>query len=159
MEHGESPGDAGAATMFNHILTPTDGTKLSQAAVDKGLRLAGEIHAKVTVLHVVPEYSRTAYQVEMLDETHDQFLLWSKARAEEVLNDVRAAAKQAGVECDALFAIDDQPYSAIVNMASKRDCDLILMASHGSKGLQGLLLGSETQKVLVHCAVPVLVYR
>lgn len=156
---GDLPGDAGAATMFKHILIPTDGTKLSQAAVDRGMQLASEAHAKVTVLHVVPEFSRTAYQVEMLDEIHDQFLLRSKARAEEVLNNVRAAARQAGVECDALFVVDDQPYSAIVNMASKRDCDLILMASHGSKGLQGLLLGSETQKVLLHCSIPVLVYR
>jgi nucleotide-binding universal stress UspA family protein len=145
--------------MFKHILIPTDGTKLSQNAIENGIRLASELGARITVLHVLPEFGRTAYQIEMLDETHDQFLLRSKARADKILGEVRAAAKQAGVDCEALYAIDDQAYLAIVNMAAKQGCDLILMASHGSKGLQALLLGSETQKVLVHCALPVLVYR
>ncbi|HEY0232944.1 MAG TPA: universal stress protein [Dokdonella sp.] len=145
--------------MFKHLLIATDGTGLSRSAVDKGMVLARELGARVTVLHVVPEFRRTAYQVEMLDETHDQFLVRSEARAEAILHEVRTRAKQAGVECDARFAIDDQPYSAIINTAAKTGCDLIVMASHGAKGLQGLLLGSETQKVLVHCAMPVLVYR
>lgn len=145
--------------MFKHLLIATDGSELSKSAVDKGMALARGLGAHVTVLHVVPEFRRTAYQVEMLDETHDQFLVRSAARAEAILGEVRTTAKQAGIECDARFTIDDQPYSAIINMAAKVSCDLIVMASHGAMGLQGVLLGSETQKVLSHCAIPVLVYR
>jgi len=145
--------------MFKHLLIATGGSERSRNAVERGLLLVRALGARVTALHVVPEFRRSAYQVEMPDETQDQSLLRPERRAEAMLREVRATAKQSGVGCDARFAIADQPYSAIVSMAAAAGCDLIVMASHGAKGLQGLLLGSETQKVLVHCSTPVLVFR
>ena len=69
------------------------------------------------------------------------------------------AAKDAGVPCETLCEIADHPYEAIIRIAEKRGCDLIMMASHGRRGVKGLLLGSETQKVLTHSLIPVLVHR
>jgi nucleotide-binding universal stress UspA family protein len=147
------------AAMFKHILIPTDGSDLSKNAVAQGISLAKHLGAKITVLHVVPEFHAGPYRTENVCETHSQFLASTGLRAEEVLDKVRASAGLACVECEALFAIDDQPYAAVINTAAKKGCDLILMASHGVNGRQGRLGVSETQKVLAHCMVPVLVYR
>jgi nucleotide-binding universal stress UspA family protein len=72
---------------------------------------------------------------------------------------IQEAAKAAGVHCEAISVTSDQPHEAIIQVAKKRGCDLIMMASHGRKGVQGMLLGSETHKVLTHSRIPVLVYR
>src|SRR5690606_2241563 len=79
--------------------------------------------------------------------------------AAEILDRSAAAARAHGVECDTLSKVNDLPYEAIIETADDKGCDLIYMASHGRRGLVGLLLGSETQKVLTHSTIPVLVYR
>lgn len=82
-----------------------------------------------------------------------------KERAEPFLEVIGKAAREAGVECDLVYERNDSPFESIIRVAGQKGCDLILMASHGKRGVQALLLGSETQKVLTYSSIPVLVYR
>ena len=145
--------------MFAHLLLPTDGSEFSEAAIRKGLRLAKECKSKVTALSVTPEFHVFTFDTTMLEDTRDRFLSDSKAQAEKNLAAVRRAAAEEGVVCDTVSTACDHPYQAIIDTAVTRGCDLIMMASHGRRGVQAMLLGSETQKVLTHTTIPVLVYR
>jgi nucleotide-binding universal stress UspA family protein len=88
-----------------------------------------------------------------------EFKKQAALRSKEILEDVRRQAAAAGVECETVSAASDSPYKAILKQASRSGCDLIMMASHGRKGISGVLLGSETARVLVHSEIPVLVVR
>jgi nucleotide-binding universal stress UspA family protein len=145
--------------MFKHVLLPTDGSKLSDKSIKQGIRLAKTVGAKVTALHVIPRFHTFTYEADMLEGTRDDYARASEKRASEFLRHVKRIATGAGVECDTVHATSDQPFKEIIRTAEKKDCDLILMASHGRKGIEGFLLGSETQKVLTHSKTPVLVYR
>ena len=145
--------------MFKHILLPTDGSRLSEKAIKQSVRMAKAFGARITALHVVPKFHAFSYQVDMLEATRDEYAAQAAARASEYLDYAQRVARAAGVECDGVRVMADQPFKEIVKLADKKGCDLILMASHGRRGLEGLLLGSETQKVLTHSKVPVLVYR
>lgn len=145
--------------MFKHILVPTDGSKLSEKAVKRAVGVAKQIKARVTALHVIPKFHTFTYQAEMLELTAKEYEASSVERAKEYLRFAERAATTAGVSCDAVHVFSDQPYQEIIKNARARRCDLILMASHGRRGIEGFLLGSETQKVLTHSKVPVLVYR
>lgn len=145
--------------MFKHLLVPTDGSALSEAAIQMAVTLATESGAKVTGLHVIPEFHVLAYGTEMIADTEDQFIQVTRQHADNYLLAVTKAATQAGVECDTVTRNHAHPYEAIISVAAQRNCDLIVMASHGRGGMHALLLGSETQKVLTHCQIPVLVVR
>jgi nucleotide-binding universal stress UspA family protein len=145
--------------MFKHLLLPTDGSPLSEAAVRMGIRFAKSIDAKVTGFHAMPKFRVFTYRTEMLEDTRDEFARDSRAHAEKYLAVVEQAAREAGVKCYTAHATNDHPYEAIIQAAEENRCDLIMMASHGRSGMEGLLLGSETHKVLTHCRIPVLVYR
>lgn len=145
--------------MFKHILLPTDGSKISENAIEKGVQLAKSINAKVTGISVLPEYHVFTYRTEMLEDTKEQYLEDSKRIAEQYLAVVERAANVAGVACDTTYVVNDHPYEAIVMTAEEKRCDLIAMASHGRKGIQRLFIGSETQRVLVQSNIPVLVFR
>ena len=145
--------------MFKHILVPTDGSKLSEKALKQAVQLAKDSNAKVTALHVIPKFHTFTYQAEMLEVTAKEYETSSTERAKQYLRFAERAATSAGVACDSAHAFNDQPYQEIIKTAQKKKCDLILMASHGRRGIEGFLLGSETQKVLAHSKVPVLVYR
>ena len=145
--------------MFKHILLPTDGSELSEAAIRKGVQFAKSIGARVTGFYAVPEFHVFTYQTEMLEDTKEQFVQDSRARAEQYLATIAKAAQEAGVACDTVRVNSDEPYQAILDAARDKGCDLILMASHGRRGLRGVLLGSETQKVLTHAKLPVLVWH
>jgi nucleotide-binding universal stress UspA family protein len=133
--------------MFKHILIPTDGSQLAREAIPHGLALAKALGAKVTGITVtVPSQVFAA-------AGH------TTAFAENYLGEVKNAAAAAGVSCSVIHAEHEQPYQAIIDAAKKHDCDLIVMASHGRRGVSALMLGSETVKVLTHCTIPVLVYR
>ena len=122
---------------------------------------AKEIGAKVTVFFAKPEYP-IAYFGEgaLIDPTTpEKFAELADQQASEYLTEVKSECAAAGVECASATAASDVPYEAIIEAAEKSGCDLIFMASHGRRGLTGLLLGSETQKVLTHSRIPVLVYR
>lgn len=145
--------------MFKHLLLPTDGSPASEATIQKCIQLAKETQAKVTGVHVIPEFHVFTYQTEILEDTREQFATDSKAQAAKFLATIEGAAKEAGVACDTAYVISDHPYEAIIKMAEDKGCDLIAMASHGRKGVKGFLMGSETQKVLTHSQTPVLVFR
>lgn len=145
--------------MFKHILVPTDGSKLSEKAVKRAVGVAKQIKARVTALHVIPKFHTFTYQAEMLELTAKEYEASSVERAEQYLGFAERAAATAGVSCEAVHVFSDQPYREIIKTARGKRCDLILMASHGRRGIEGFLLGSETQKVLTHSRVPVLVYR
>jgi nucleotide-binding universal stress UspA family protein len=145
--------------MFKHLLLPIDGSKLSEAAIQKGVEFAKSLNARITGFYVMPEYHILAYRTEMVEDTKEEFAKDCRVHADQFLAVVEKAAKAAGVACDTALATSDHPYEAIIKAARDRNCDLIMMASHGRRGVQGLLLGSETQKVLTHSKIPVLVYR
>lgn len=145
--------------MFKHLLLPTDGSELSEIAIQKGIQFAKEINARVTGLHVLPEFHVFTYRPEMLEETREEFTRDARTRAARYLSAIEKAANQAGVRCDTGYTTSAHPYEAIIRAAEENGCDLIMMASHGRRGVQALLIGSETQKVLTHSKIPVLVYR
>lgn len=145
--------------MFKHILLPTDGSDLSERAVLAGISFAKEIGAQVTGLTVLPEFHTFTYKTEMLEDTREEFTAATEQQAAKHLAFISDAARSAGVSCATVHVVADDPYDAILQAARERSCDLIIMASHGRRGVKGVLLGSETQKVLVHSDIPVLVYR
>jgi len=145
--------------MFRHILLPTDGSPLSEAAMRKGIQFAKTINARVTGFCVAPELRYFGYDAEIGPEFKKQAVAAIQAEVAKNLLAIINAAKEAGVPCETAQGKSDQPYEAIIAAAQKGQCDLIIMASHGRRGVQGLLLGSETQKVLTHSKIPVLVYR
>jgi nucleotide-binding universal stress UspA family protein len=145
--------------MFKHILLPSDGSELSEATIQKGIQLAKSINAKVTGFHVILPFHVFSLQTEMLEDTKEQYERQSKVQAEQFLSVIKKAAEKAGVSCDTDYVTSNHPYEMIIQAAEKKGCDLIMMASHGRRGAQGLLIGSETQKVLTHTKIPVLVFR
>jgi nucleotide-binding universal stress UspA family protein len=150
--------------MFRHLLVPTDGSELSQLAVDQAVQMASEIDAKITFFHVQPSYygrPDVALYGEglVLDPLMtEQFSKANADYAESVLGAAKAKASATGVEADGATSVNAVIYEAILEAASDHQCDLIFMASHGRRGLAGLVLGSETQRVLTHAELPVLVY-
>ena len=148
--------------MFKHILLPTDGSKLSDRAVQRGIDLAGALGARVTAVHVIAEFRMMADESFVLPTGADlkrRYDKEAKARAEKMLDKIGERAKAAGVKLEGVVVTGDVPYEEVIETAKKRKCDLIVMASHGRRGLSGLLLGSETSKVLTHSKIPVLVIR
>jgi nucleotide-binding universal stress UspA family protein len=145
--------------MFKHILLPTDGSELSEAAIQKGTQFAKSINAKVTGFHVILPFHIFTLHMERLGDTKEEYERQSKGKAEQFLGVIKQAAEKAGVSCDTDHVTSSHPYEVIIKAAEKKGCDLIMMASHGRRGLQGLLIGSETQKLLTHTKIPVLVFR
>jgi nucleotide-binding universal stress UspA family protein len=147
--------------MFKHIFVPTDGSELSRATVNRAITFAREAGARVTAFFAKPEYP-IAYFGEgaLIDPTTpEKFAELADQQATEYLGEVQRLCAEAGVECSTLSATSDVPYEAIIEAADRSGCDLIFMASHGRRGFSGFLLGSETNKVLTHSKIPVLVYR
>jgi nucleotide-binding universal stress UspA family protein len=145
--------------MFKHLLLPTDGSALSESAIFKGIEFAREIGAHVTGLHVSPRFHVLTYRTDMLEETRDAYQRDSQEHAARYLDFIARNAGEAGVACETVIEQGDHPYEAIIEVARRRGCDLIVMASHGRRGMAGLLMGSETQRVLTHAPVPVLIWR
>ncbi len=145
--------------MFKHILIPTDGSDLSRKAVLYGVQLAKECGSWVTALNLTEPYRVASLDAVLVSVGEDKYEEESRRVSERALEQVRVAADAAGVRCDTIREVHDQPYRAIIDAAHAKGCDLIVMASHGRRGVSALLLGSETVKVLTHSTIPVLVYR
>ena len=145
--------------MYKHILVPTDGSDLSDKALRGGLKMAKAMDAKLSALHVTRPFHVIATDARALTDTREEFEKHSETAALKILGDCEAKAAEEGVRYEGSFVPSDNPFEAIIRAAQDKGCDLILMASHGRRGIQGLLLGSETQKVLTHSKIPVLVYR
>lgn len=149
--------------MFKHILVPTDGSELSAKTIKQAILFAKSLGAEtqITAFFAQPEYP-TSYFAEgaLIDpETPDEFSKNTNEQANKYLNDIAKEAANVGVKCNVVTKISDSPFRAIIEVAESEKCDLIFMASHGRRGLAGLLLGSETNRVLTHTKIPVLVYR
>ena len=148
--------------MFKHLLLPTDGSKLAGRAIVRGIGLAKSLGARVTLLSVVPEFRMIAdesFAVPMSAQLKSRYEKEAKARAGKMLQSVTRKVSAAGLKAESVVIASDLPYQQIIAVAKKRKCDLVVMASHGRRGLTGLLLGSETVKVLTHSKIPVLVVR
>ena len=145
--------------MYKHLLVPTDGSKLSLKAVSRAVALAKATGARITLLHVVPEYPMQVYaegmSVGMVSRR--DYAKAMKDEATKLLDNTAAKIKE--VEVATLHVADNSPWEAILASAKKVKADTIVMASHGRRGLASLLLGSETTKVLTHSKLPVLVVR
>ena len=147
--------------MYKHIMIPTDGSELSDKAINAGVEFAKEIKARVTGFTAVPEYKLPS-EIELMSRhgvSFEQYERDARHQAEAALQKIADRARAAGVEYDAEFAQSDRPHEAIVRAAQKRGCDLIFMASHGRRGISALLHGSQTQGVLANSWIPTLVYR
>lgn len=147
--------------MFKNILVPTDGSPLSSDTVRRAVTFAKETGAKLTFFFAKPDYPVAFYgEGALIDPTTpEKFAKMAEQQAQEVLAAANQLAQADGVACELRSSTGDIPYEAIIAAAKKEGCDLIFMASHGRRGFSGLLLGSETQKVLTHSKIPVLVYR
>ena len=149
--------------MYKHILVPTDGSALSDKAVDAAIKLAKLAGARITAFHAIEPYPlQGAYAAEasgVAELQPEVFAERSEEYAKRVLDAVASAAAAANVPCATGFASSRSVFQAIIDKAGTEGCDLIVMASHGRRGLEGFLLGSETHKVLTHTSIPVLVYR
>jgi nucleotide-binding universal stress UspA family protein len=145
--------------MHKHILIPTDGSALSQAAVEYGIALAKSVGAKVTVLTVSTPFHTFAVEPVMVTDTPEQYAKHIATVASKYLDAAKEVASASGVSCETLHLEHAHPYQAIIDTAAKKSCDLIVMASHGRRGISAIVLGSETTKVLTHSSTPVLVVR
>ncbi len=147
--------------MFKHILVPTDGSTLSTDTAKRAVHFARETGARITFFYAKPEYPVAFYgEGALIDPTTpEKFAELADQQASEILSACERLAKEAGVSSASLAVTSDAPWEAIIEGATTAGCDLIFMASHGRRGLSGLLLGSETQKVLTHSKIPVLVFR
>ena len=147
--------------MFKNILVPTDGSELSNGTVRRAVSFAREAGAQVVFFYAQPDFPMPIYgEGALIDPTTpEQFSQAAAAEAEAILGQARTVAEASDVPAITDTTVNEIPYEAIIDAANRHGCDLIFMASHGRRGLASLLLGSETQKVLTHSKVPVLVYR
>jgi nucleotide-binding universal stress UspA family protein len=145
--------------VYVHILIPTDGSELAGKAVRHGIALAQRIGAKVTALTVSPPFHTFTTDTQMIEDTPAQYQTRMRDHAEKTLGAIADAARTADVACEIIHVEHEYPYQAIIDTADGKACDLIVMASHGRRGIAAIVLGSETLKVLTHCKIPVLVHR
>ncbi|NMG65686.1 universal stress protein [Azoarcus indigens] len=147
--------------MFKHLLVPTDGSPLSEGTVSRAVSFAKDAGARITFFYAQPDFPMPIYgEGALIDPTTpEQFAKAAGQEAARILERAAAAAAADGVTSATDTVVSEVPYEAIIEAADRHGCDLIFMASHGRKGIAGLLLGSETQKVLTHSKTPVLVYR
>lgn len=153
--------------MYKHILVPTDGSELSARAVTEAIKLARCTGAKLTAFHSMPQFMPVYYgEAAMMAPggveavfSQESFEKQTQQQADAALATVSRLAKEAGVAVDLVCERHDGPAGAVLKKSADLGCDAIVMASHGRRGLSGLLLGSETVKVLTHCKTPVLVVR
>ena len=148
---------------YKHIMLPVDGSELSRKAEKECIAFTKSIGAKLTAIHVVSHFHLRFQPWATPKSVHTKIEKDHEEEATEIAQKMISAltkrAKADGVECDGLVVVGDHPYEEVINSAEERQCDLIMMASHGRRGLNAVLLGSETVKVLTHTKIPVLVVR
>lgn len=148
--------------MFKNILISTDGSRLAAKGVKAGVALAQALGARVTAVYVSAPWTTPVYSegvVYGVVSSPQQYKLATEQAARKALAAVEIEARAADVDCATRHVAADQPWQGILRVAKARRCDAIAMASHGRGGLSGLLIGSETQRVLAHSKLPVVVVR
>lgn len=145
--------------MYRHLLVPIDGTDLSTATIGQAVEFARTLGARITFFHAQPDFAaslRGDADIVRLTAPADYVYAY-EGRARELLTKAESAARAHGVPCASSSAVSDTPYSAIIEAAREAGCDLIYMASHGRRSTLGMMLGSQTLKVLLNSEIPVLV--
>ena len=148
--------------MYRNILISTDGSDLAGKAVEHGVRLAKEMSAAVTFITVTEIWSALDMAAEVNRGTPNPMEIYEEMAAKTaqgILDAAKKVARDAGVKCETLHVRDRAPAEGIIATAEEKGCDLIVMASHGRRGLNRILLGSQTTEVLAYSKVPVLVVR
>jgi nucleotide-binding universal stress UspA family protein len=149
--------------MFKNILVPTDGSRLAAKGISAGVQLAKKLDATVTGVYVTPPWIPPMYGEAAIyyaaDTSMKEYRKTTKRQADKALAALAAQAKAAGVRCATHTVENAQPWEGILKVARAQKCDAISMASHGRGGMSGLILGSETTRVLAHSKIPVLVSR
>ena len=145
--------------MYQHVLLPTDGSALSERAARDGVRFAKSLGAQLTVLHITPvTYPFELHEFSAADRAVEFKEFWKK-KAARALEPLERMAHEAGVACTAVHRVAESPSEVIISVTAERGCDVVFMASHGRRGVSALLVGSETNKVLTHSSIPVVVWR
>src|SRR6266567_1728455 len=145
--------------MYKHILIPTDGSELSKKAIGHGVGLAKALNARVTAVTVSEPFHIFAVEPSTVTDTPDEYKRRIATLTAKYLKVAKDAATAADVPCAVVHVEDEHPYVAIIDTARKNQCDAIVMASHGRRGVSAIVLGSETVKVLTHSTIPVVVVR
>ena len=145
--------------MYKNILLPVDGSEFGMGSVSYAIDFAKSVGARITALNVTTPYESAAIDAFATSLPGEEYRERIDANAAAILRKVKSAAEAAGVPVAAYHVPNIQPWDAIIKAAKEHGCDLILMASHGRAGIMGILLGSETKKVLTHTTIPVLVWR
>ena len=148
--------------MFRRILLPIDGSRLAMKGVKAGVRLGKALGAKVVGAYVIAPYSQPVYGEAAMyipGATPQDYKKLTEKQAKKALAMVEIEAGAAGIACETHFVVGAPPWEGILKVARARKCDAVVMASHGRGGIGGLLLGSETNGVLAHSKIPVLVCR
>lgn len=143
--------------MFKNILIPTDGSDQSLRAARVAIALAKQVGARVHAYHVLAPLAAVAHFSDLIRHAPDDYHQEAVSRAERKLEAIRELAREAGVPFDSGYAFDQRPYSAIVGAARQYDCDLIVMGTHGHTGMDRLVMGSQSSKVLSCSDIPVMV--
>ncbi len=144
--------------MFKRILVPTDGSEITAKAIDAAIELAKSVGAQLYTISVKEPFPYSAIS-EMQPTPPQEFFDAQERIALKRVHAVVEQSQQAGLNCQSHTVEALHPWEAIIDHARRMECDLLVMASHGRRGMSALLLGSETQKVLTHSKVPVLVVR
>ena len=147
--------------MYKTLLVATDGSKLSDKALAHAIGLAQAVGAALTAFYAAPDYPMPAYADGVVYEpvSRKEYAKLAAEDAQKILGAAATKAEAAGLICKTAYAIASAPWEAILAAAKKHKCDAIVMASHGRRGISAVLLGSETQKVLTHTKLPVIVVR
>jgi nucleotide-binding universal stress UspA family protein len=145
--------------MYKHLLIATDGSELAQKAVDQGLALAKALDARATAITATHPWTAVPSAEGAMDFPVDDYEKAAAADASKILSIVNDAAKKAGVTCATLHVKDRSPAEGIIETAKSCGCDLIVMASHGRRGLRRFIMGSQANEVVTHSTIPVLICR
>jgi nucleotide-binding universal stress UspA family protein len=149
----------GRHVVFKHLLIPTDGSELSERAIRYGVEFAKHIGARISFLTVTEPFHTISLKADQVEDTPDEYHKHAAQHATHILSKGAEYAQEAGVSHDTMHVEHDHPYQAIIQAAEAKGCDLVVMSSHGRRGLSAAMLGSQTVSVLTHSSVPVLVYR
>lgn len=146
--------------MFKSILVPTDGSYLSDLILDKTISFAqSNSGCKLVILAVAEPMPTMAAEAGMWVDSSEKYYAYSNSTAEGFATKIVDAAEAANIPCEVVIKTSVRPWQEIISVSKEMECDCIVMASHGRKGYDALVLGSNTNKVLTHSTTPVLVFR
>jgi nucleotide-binding universal stress UspA family protein len=145
--------------MYKHILIAADGSELAQKAIETGLRLAEALQARATVVTVTEPWEALVLGESIATFPPDNYAESAATGAAEILSEAKATARKLGQSCDTVYVKESYPAEGIVECSKENGCDLIVMASHGRRGLRRLMLGSVANEVMTHSTIPVLICR